>query len=106
MNMQHVQPIEIKVPDRASMDRCITAAVERMIECARRQRTHGILVTRLGDGHFVVGLSSTVPFGDTHQLDFRRQTARRSADAVPALPVVQSRKRQLGDTPKRILAPR
>jgi hypothetical protein len=75
MNVQDVEHIEIKVHDRASMDRCITAAVERMIEGAKRRRTHGILVTRLGDGHFVVGLSSTVPFGDTHQIDFRRQTA-------------------------------
>jgi hypothetical protein len=75
MNMQDVEPIEIKVRNRTSMDPCITAAVDRTIESARRQRTHGILVTRLGDGHFVVGLSSTVPFGDTHQIDFRRQTA-------------------------------
>lgn len=74
MNMQDVEPIEIKVRDRASMDRCITAAVHRMIESARRQRTHGILVTRLGDGHFVVGLSNAVPFGYTDQLDSRRQT--------------------------------
>lgn len=75
MNMQHVEPIEIKVRDRASMVRCITAAVERMIESARRQAPHGILVTRLGDGHVVVDLSQTVLFGYTEELDFRRQTA-------------------------------
>jgi hypothetical protein len=75
MNMQDVEPIEIKVHDKATMDRCITAAVERMIESARRQRTLGILVTRLGDGHFVVGLSNAVSFGYTDQLDSRRQTA-------------------------------
>ena len=75
MNTPEVQPLEFKVRDRSSMDRCITAAVDRMIESARRQRTHGILVTRLGDGHFVVGLSNAVPFGYTDQLDFRRQTA-------------------------------
>lgn len=75
MNMQDVEPIEIKVHDSASMDRCITAAVHRMIESAKRQRTHGILVTRLGDGHFVVGLSKAVTFGYTDQLDSRRQTA-------------------------------
>jgi hypothetical protein len=50
MNMQDVEPIEIKVRNRTSMDPCITAAVDRMIESARRQRTHGILVTRVGDG--------------------------------------------------------
>lgn len=75
MNMQDVEPIEVQVRDRASMDGCITTAVDRMIESARRQRTHGILVTRLGDGQFVVGLSTTVPFGYTDQLDSRRQTA-------------------------------
>jgi hypothetical protein len=83
MSMQDVKRIEIKVRDRASMDRCITAAVDRMIERARRQGTHGILVTRHGDGHFVVGLSNAVPFGYTEQLDFRRQTAGRSASTGP-----------------------
>ncbi|WP_193591262.1 hypothetical protein [Paenarthrobacter sp. YJN-D] len=99
MNMQDVEPIEIKVRDRASMDRCITAAVDRMIESARQQRTHGILVTRLGDGHFVVGLSNSVPFGYTDQLDFQRQPAGRSADIVPTLPAVRAEKYLLGDTP-------
>jgi hypothetical protein len=72
MNMQDPEPIEIKVRDRASMDRCITAAVGRMIESAKRQRMHGILVTRLGDGHFIVGFNNAVPFGYTDQLDSRR----------------------------------
>lgn len=89
MNMQDVEPIEIKVSDRASMDRSITAAVDRMIESAKQQRTHGILVTRLGDGHFTVGFSKAVPFGYTDQLDLRCQTACRSADTVPALPAVR-----------------
>ena len=75
MNMQDVEPIEIKVRNRTSMDSCITAAVDRMIESAKRKQTHGILVTRLEDGHFVVGLSDKVPFGYTDQLDFRRQPA-------------------------------
>lgn len=88
MNMHDVEPIEIRVRDKASMDGCITTAVDRMIESARQQRTHGILVTRLGDGHFVVGLSNAVPFGYTDQIDFRRQTAERSADTVPSLPTV------------------
>jgi hypothetical protein len=75
MKVHDMEPIEIKVRDRASMDHYINAAVDRMVEGARRQPTHGILVTRLGDGHFVVGLSITVPMGYTHQLDLRRQTA-------------------------------
>ncbi|MCW2132701.1 hypothetical protein B0G38_001866 [Arthrobacter sp. VKM Ac-2550] len=73
--MPAVKPIEIKVRNRASMDQCITTAVNRMIECALRQRAHGILVTRLGDGHFVVSLSDSVPFGYTEQFDFRRHSA-------------------------------
>lgn len=32
MSMLPVEPIAIKVPDRTSMDQCITAAVDRMIE--------------------------------------------------------------------------
>lgn len=67
------ESIEFTVQDKASMDRCINEAVDRMIESARRQRTHGIMVNRLGDGHFVVGLSDAVPFGYTDQSDSRHQ---------------------------------
>ena len=74
MNIQNLESIEIRVNDRASMDRCLTAAVDRMIDSARGQRSHGILLTRLGDGHFVVDFSDTVPFGYTDQLDLRHQT--------------------------------
>lgn len=98
MNMQDVGPIEIEVRDRASMDRSITAAVERMIGSARRQRTHSILVTRFRDGHLIVGLSNLVPFGYTDQLDVRRRPAGQSAD-TPALPAVRARKYLLGTHP-------
>jgi hypothetical protein len=63
--------ISVVVDDRASMDRHLDAAVERMVEVALRQRTHGILVTRHHDRHFTVGLSGTVPFGYTEECDRR-----------------------------------
>jgi|GEM_PF-1488830 len=61
--------IEVRVHGRDSTDDCINAAVDRMIEVALRGRRRGILVTRLGAGHFTVGLSEAVPFGRTEQLD-------------------------------------
>lgn len=63
--------ISVTVGDRASMDHCLNAAVERMIEAALRHRSHGILVTRYHDGHFTVGLSESVPFGYTEEHDCR-----------------------------------
>lgn len=63
--------ISVNVEDRASMDYCINAAVDRMIQVARRHRTHGILVTRHSDGHFTVGLDEAVPFGYTDERDCR-----------------------------------
>jgi len=51
------------------MDDCLNAAVDRMIEVALRGPRQGILVTRLGAGHFTVGLSDAVPFGRTEQSD-------------------------------------
>jgi hypothetical protein len=57
------------------MDRHLNAAVDRIIEVALRRRMYGILVTRLGDGHFTVGLSDAVPFGYTEQLDHRNNSS-------------------------------
>nr|CAR47881.1 hypothetical protein [Arthrobacter sp. PY22] len=61
--------IEVRVSDKASTDDCLNAAVDRMIEVALRGCRRGILVTRLGAGHFTVGLSDEVPFGRTEQCD-------------------------------------
>jgi hypothetical protein len=61
--------VEIRVSDKDSMDHCLNAAVERMIEVALQGPKHGIRVTRLGAGHFTVGLSDAVPFGRTEQRD-------------------------------------
>ena len=69
--------IGVTVSDRASMDRCLDAAVERMIDVALRHRTHGILVTRRHDGYFTVELSDAVPFGYTDEHDCRPRPARR-----------------------------
>lgn len=66
--------IEIRVADRAAMDPCLDAAVDRMIEVALDGRS-GILVTRLGDGHFTVEISDKVRFGYTEQLDYRNKSS-------------------------------
>ena len=63
--------IELMVPNRASMDHCLNAAVESVMGAALRHRTHGILVTRHDDRHFTVGLSAAVPFGYTVEHDNR-----------------------------------
>ena len=73
MTVQELEPIEIRVHDRASMDRCLAAAVDRMIDSAKGQRTQGILLTRLGDGRFIVAFSRAVPYGHTDQIDLRHQ---------------------------------
>lgn len=67
--------IEIRAADSAAMDRCLDAAVDRMIDVALRDGRSGILVTRLGDGHFTVGLSDRVRFGYTEQLDCRNKSS-------------------------------
>ncbi len=63
--------VDVVALDRASMDCCINLAVEQMIEIAVRIATRGILVARLDDGLFRVGLSDAVPFGYTEQRDLR-----------------------------------
>jgi hypothetical protein len=65
--------VEVTVDDRAALDDCLNAAVNRIIEVALRHGRHGILVTRLRDGHFTVGLSDAVPFGYTEQRDERKK---------------------------------
>ncbi|MFD1210455.1 hypothetical protein ACFQ36_00155 [Arthrobacter sp. GCM10027362] len=74
MNTKAETLVELRVADRAAMDRSLNAAVDRMIGIALRGGRHGILVTRLGDGHFTVGLSDAVPFGYTEQLDHRHRS--------------------------------
>ena len=61
--------IEVRVVNGASMDECLNAAVDRMIEVALQGCRRGIRVTRLGAGHFTVGLSDAVPFGRTEECD-------------------------------------
>jgi hypothetical protein len=68
------ETLRVIVGDRDSMDRCLDVAVDKMVAVALKSRRHGILVTRLGDGHFTVGLSDEVPFGYTEQLDGRHQS--------------------------------
>ncbi|GAA3704339.1 hypothetical protein GCM10023081_45790 [Arthrobacter ginkgonis] len=61
--------IEVRVGSRVAMDDCLNDAVARMIEVALRGCRRGIRVTRLGTGHFTVGLSEEVPFGRTEECD-------------------------------------
>lgn len=74
MNSKDESLIELRVSEREPMDSCLDAAVGRMIDVALPGRSHGILVTRLGDGHFTVRLSDAVPFGYTEQLDARQKS--------------------------------
>ena len=61
--------LEVRVHDGASMDECLNAAVDGMIEVALQGCRRGIRVARLGAGHFIVGLSDAVPFGRTEECD-------------------------------------
>jgi len=67
--------IEVRAHDRASTDDCLNAAVDRMIGVALRGPRRGILVTRLGAGHFTVELSEAVPFGRTEECDAWNRSA-------------------------------
>ncbi|MDQ0031063.1 hypothetical protein [Arthrobacter bambusae] len=67
--------LEIRVDERADMDQSLNTAVDRIIPIARRDRRHGILVTRLGEGHFTIELSDTVPYGYTEELDNRNTSS-------------------------------
>jgi hypothetical protein len=74
VNAETEATIEVRVGGRAAMDHCLNAAVDRMVEVALRCRRHGILVTRLRDGHFNVELSDAVPYGYTEQRDARNKS--------------------------------
>ena len=68
------ETLEVTIDDRAAMDSCLDAAVNRMIEVALQKGRYGLLVTRRGDKCFTVALSETVPFGYTEQLDDRNKS--------------------------------
>lgn len=67
--MAPAMSINVTAADRESMDQRLNGAVDKMVEVALRHRTHGVLVTRHGHGHFTVMLSDTVPFGYTAECD-------------------------------------
>jgi hypothetical protein len=58
------QPLAISVPDAASLDAELNAAVELALQDALRERK-GILVTHQGPGRYTVELSGDVAFGTT-----------------------------------------
>lgn len=61
--------IDIQVTSRHLLDEELDAAVRRLQEVALLTGTHGILVTRIGPGHYTAALSDQVPFGMTHELE-------------------------------------
>ncbi len=69
MNLHSGAVLEFMVCDRDEMDQSLNAAVDEMIAAAMQQGRQGVLVTRLGMGHFAVELSDAVPYGYTEQLD-------------------------------------
>jgi hypothetical protein len=51
----------------------MNSAVDEMIQTCRNQRlVYGIMVSRLRDTHFHVGLNEDVPYGVVEQQDLRR----------------------------------
>ena len=73
VNIQPRLCIEISVEKRSVMDTCINEAVEQMIDIALSHGSHGILISRLENGRFEVGLNASVPFGYTTQIDLRER---------------------------------
>ncbi|MCG2621852.1 hypothetical protein LVY72_07965 [Arthrobacter sp. I2-34] len=53
----------------------LDAAEGQLRQQAMRSRAHGILVTKIGAGHYVLTLSERVPYGYTHEesANFHRQ---------------------------------
>jgi hypothetical protein len=59
---------EVRVSSADEVEDRLNSAVKDLQVIASRNRTHGILVTRLNPGHFRVSLSDQVPFGLTREL--------------------------------------
>ena len=57
--------LTVEVKDRKLLEEQLEEAVSTAREWAAQEKSRGILVTRLGPGHFTVGLSDDVPFGVT-----------------------------------------
>jgi hypothetical protein len=65
--------LEVTVCDKEEMDQSLNAAVDRMVAAATQHGRQGILITRLGMGHFTVELTDAVPYGYTEELDKAQQ---------------------------------
>lgn len=66
--MATTECIEVRVDSAGELEGRLNSAVEDLQVIATRNRTHGILVTRLNPGHFSVSLTDQVPFGLTREL--------------------------------------
>lgn len=60
-------PIDIHVTSRSVLDERLEAAVRQLQGVAMLSKSHGILVTRHGAGHYTASLSDRVPFGMTRE---------------------------------------
>ncbi len=61
-----IEAVEVRVDTACQVEERLNAAVQDLQSLAIRTR-HGILVTRLGAGHYTVSLSDKVPFGLTRE---------------------------------------
>ncbi|MDN4645995.1 hypothetical protein QCD75_18655 [Arthrobacter sp. PsM3] len=61
-------PIDIHVSSHSVLDERLEVAVSQLQGVAMLSKSHGILVTRHGPGHYTASLSDRVPFGMTREL--------------------------------------
>ena len=61
-------PIDIHVTSRSVLDERLEADVRHIQGVAVLGKSHGILVTRHGPGHYTASLSDRGPFGMTREL--------------------------------------
>lgn len=66
MDTLTAESIEIRVDTACQIEERLNVAVQNLQPIASGNR-HGILVTRLGPGHYRICLSDEVPFGLTHE---------------------------------------
>lgn len=66
---------DLLVRDPSDKENQLTLALGTAIQAAKAEKSCGVLVTRHHYAKFTVSLSSTVPYGQTHELDLSPTTA-------------------------------
>ncbi|MCI9870473.1 hypothetical protein [Arthrobacter humicola] len=66
---------DLQVQNPADKENQLTLALITAIKAAKTEKTFGVLITRHHYAKFTVGLSPTVPYGQTHELDLAPTTA-------------------------------